>query len=91
MENTAQMELLEEEIQKVSTMIEEYRRIYSRATTIGKQIEDLQSEMVKITMDMTNKSSEEAALYSEIAERMGLAQEDARTLVLNHLQKRMNS
>jgi hypothetical protein len=86
-----EMDLLEEELGKVTSMIEDYRRIYSRATAIGKQIDDLQSEMVKITMEMTNKSSEEAGLYTAIGDRLGITQEDARTMVLAHLQKKMNS
>jgi hypothetical protein len=87
----AETNLLEEELEKVTAMVEDYRRIYSRATSIGKQIDDLQSEMVKITMEMTNKSSEEARLYSTIGDRLGISQEDARGLVLEHLQKKMNS
>ena len=48
--------LLAEEIERISELIEDYRKVYTDATKIGKQIETLQSEMVKVTAIMTNIS-----------------------------------
>ena len=81
--------LTEKELLEIQSVIEDYTKIYNQAARIGKQIEDLQSEMVKVSAEMTNKSSDEGNLYRKIAERLDLTIEEARSLVLEELQKNM--
>jgi|688.fasta_scaffold2080315_1 hypothetical protein len=83
-------ELLSEEIEKMTSLVEKYRHVYTHATRIGKQIEDLQAEMLKVTAQMTNISSEENKLYESIGERLEMPIEEARTLVLEEIQKNIN-
>ena len=88
MENTKH--LLPEEAETMTGLVEKYRKIYAHATRLGKQIEDLQAEMLKVTAQMTNISSEENKLYESIGERLEMPIEEARTLVLEEIQKNIN-
>lgn len=88
MENTAQ--LLPEEVQRMTELVEQYRKIYTHATRIGKQIEDLQGEMLKVTAQMTNISGEENEFYKKIGERLDVTVEEARKIVLEEIQKNIN-
>jgi hypothetical protein len=82
--------LSQEELDEMKNMIEEYRKVYSHATRIGKQIEDLQGEMVMVTADMQNISTKEHEFYQVIAKRLEIEVEAAKTMVLEELQKNMN-
>ena len=88
MENKAN--LLPEEIERMSQLVEDYRKIYTHATRIGKQIEDLQAEMLKVTAQMTNISGEENEFYKTICERLNVPIEVARAMVLEEIQKNIN-
>jgi hypothetical protein len=82
--------LTQEQLDSLKIMIEDYRKIYTKASRIGKQIEDLQSEMVKVSMEMTNISSQESNFYKEIATTLDIPVEEAQKLILEELQKNMN-
>jgi len=82
--------LTQEQLDSLKIMIEDYRKIYAKASRIGKQIEDLQSEMVKVSMEMTNISSQESNFYKEIAATLDIPVEEAQKLILEELQKNMN-
>jgi len=83
--------LLQEEVDRISELIEEYRKVYTEATKIGKQIETLQGEMVKISARMTNISSDENQFYQKIADRLGIEVEKARALILEEIQEKINN
>ena len=82
--------LLAEEIKRISELIEDYRKVYTDATKIGKQIETLQSEMVKVTAIMTNISSEESKFYQSVADRLEVDVEEAKAAILKEIQEKMN-
>ena len=82
--------LSQEELNEMKNMIEEYRKVYNHASRIGKQIEDLQGEMVMVTADMQNISTKEHEFYQVIAKRLDIEVEAAKTMVLEELQKNMN-
>ena len=82
--------LTQEQLDSLKIMIEDYRKIYAKASRIGKQIEDLQSEMVKVSVEMTNISSQESNFYKEIAATLDIPVEEAQKLILEELQKNMN-
>ena len=82
--------LSQEELNEMKNMIEEYRKVYNHASRIGKQIEDLQGEMVMVTADMQNISTKEHEFYQVIAKRLDIEVESAKTMVLEELQKNMN-
>ena len=88
MENTNQ--LLPEEIEKMTSLVEKYRKIYSHATRLGQQIEELQSEMLKVTAEMTYISGEENDFYKEVATRLDMEVEEARKIVLEEIQQNIN-
>ncbi len=88
MENTKH--LLPEEAETMTGLVEKYRKIYAHATRLGKQIEDLQAEMLKVTAEMTYISGEENKFYEEVATRLGLEVEEARKIVLEEIQKNIN-
>lgn len=82
--------LSQEELDTMKNMIEEYRKVYNHASRIGKQIEDLQGEMVMVTADMQNISTKEHEFYQVIAKRLDIEVDAAKTMVLEELQKNMN-
>jgi dihydroxyacetone kinase DhaKLM complex PTS-EIIA-like component DhaM len=88
MENTKH--LLPEEAETMTSLVEKYRKIYSHATRLGKQIEDLQAEMLKVTAEMTYISGEENKFYEEVATRLGIEVEEARKIVLEEIQNNIN-
>ena len=88
MENTNQ--LLPEEIEKMTSLVEKYRKIYSPATRLGQQIEELQAEMLKVTAEMTYISGEENDFYKEVATRLDMEVEEARKIVLEEIQQNIN-
>jgi hypothetical protein len=83
--------LLQEEVDRISELIEEYRKVYTEAAKIGKQIETLQGEMVKISAKMTNISSDENQFYQKIGDRLGIEVEKARALILEEIQEKINN
>lgn len=82
--------LLQDEIDRISELIEEYRKVYTEAAKIGKQIETLQGDMVKVSAKMTNISSDENQFYQKIADRLGIEVENARTIILEEIQEKIN-
>lgn len=88
MENTNQ--LLQEEIEKMTGLVEKYRKIYTHATRLGQQIEELQAEMLKVTAEMTYISGEENTFYQEVATRLNMEPEEARKIILEEIQKNIN-
>jgi len=89
MENSKNI-LSQEELEAMKGMIEEYRKVYSRATRIAKQIEELQGEMVKVTTEMQNTSTKENEFYKVIADRLEIEVDAAKAMVLEELQKNIN-
>ncbi len=88
MENNSK--LLPEEIEHMNNLVEKYRTVYTQAVRLGKQIEDLQGEMLKVTAIMNNISNQENDFYKEVGDRLDLPVEEARTLILEEIQKNMN-
>jgi dihydroxyacetone kinase DhaKLM complex PTS-EIIA-like component DhaM len=88
MENTNQ--LLPEEVEQMTSLVEKYRKIYSHATRLGKQIEELQAEMIKVTAEMTYISGEENEFYKEVAARLNMEVEEARKIILEEIQQNIN-
>lgn len=88
MENISK--LLPEEIEHMNALVEKYRSVYTQAVRLGKQIEDLQGEMLKVTAIMNNISGQENDFYKVVADRLDLPLEEARTLILEEIQNNMN-
>ena len=46
--------------------------------------------MVKVSAKMTNISSDENQFYQKIADRLGIEVENARTIILEEIQEKIN-
>jgi len=88
MENNSK--LLPKEIEHMDGLVEKYRTVYTQAVRLGKQIEELQCEMMKVTAVMNNISNEEEKFYQELSDRLDLPIEEARKMILEEIEKNVN-
>ncbi|MFM2010504.1 MAG: hypothetical protein RLZZ479_895 [Bacteroidota bacterium] len=88
--NYKSSKLSQDEIQKISELLEQLRKIYAEASKVGAQIRNAEDDMNIIVAKMQYVTQQENNFYKDLSERLNISLEEAKNLVLEEVQKNIN-